>query len=279
MTSRAAWLTLALVSWPALSRADDKQACAEAAQEAQSLRDAAKLSAAREKLLFCAREACPKVVRGDCASWLDEVDRAMPSVVVQARDPAGRDLDGKLFVDDRLVKPGLTGEAVVLDPGKHRIAVVTSGGRRIQQSIVVALGEKHRRVLLELTAEPAREQAKPAQPLPAASAPPDRSVMPGVLGGVGAAGLVTFGVLQVLAQGEYQDAKDGCGSTRTCSDDELSPIRAKFVASGVALGVGVVALGAGVTWRVLEGPQKQERARVSLAPGRSGAELRAALRF
>ncbi len=279
MTLRAAWLTLALIAWPAASWADDKQACAEAAQEAQSLRDAAKLSAAREKLLFCARQACPKVVRGDCAGWLEEVDRAMPIVVVQARDAAGRDLDGQLFVDGRLMKPALTGEAVALDPGKHRIVVEAAGGQRLERSIVVALGEKHRRVLLELAAPAAPERAKPAAPLPPASLPPDRSAMPWVLGGVGVAGLVTFGVLQVLAQGEYQEAKDGCGSTRTCSDGELSPIRTKFVASGVALGVGVVALGAGVTWRLLESPQKQERARVSVHSGPGGAELRAALRF
>ena len=74
------------------SRADDKAACLDAASKAQSLRDAHKLVEAREQLRACAAARCPAVVQNDCATWLVEVERALPTVVLAAKNTAGADL-------------------------------------------------------------------------------------------------------------------------------------------------------------------------------------------
>ena len=74
--------------------------CAEASEAAQSFRDDRKLQAAREKLLACARPECPKPIKRDCDELLSEVDAAMPTIVLAARDAEGRDLtDVKVLLD------------------------------------------------------------------------------------------------------------------------------------------------------------------------------------
>jgi hypothetical protein len=109
---------------------------------------------------------------------------------------------------------------------------------------------------------------------------PTSSAMPWILGGIGVAGLATFGVLQVMARSEYSDVKDGCGATKSCSDDELSPIRTKFVASGIALGVGVIGIGASVTWLLLSKPKPADQdARLEIAPGVGGGSVRYRVQF
>ena len=95
---------LTLVALPA--SAQNKAECVAAAQDAQDLREKNELQAAREKLLICAREACPKIVRVDCAKWLDEVQTSMPSIVVRAKavaagEPHSHDDQGEPRQDAR----------------------------------------------------------------------------------------------------------------------------------------------------------------------------------
>ncbi len=266
--------TLAVVLTASAARAGEVATCATAAEDAQRLRDESKLSEAKDKLLMCSKSDCPKVVRTDCIGWLEEVTRSMPSLVVRAKDERGADADGKLYVDDKLAAPRLDGSAIDLDPGRHQVRVELADGTRLEQEVTVATGEKNRLVTLA-----AKSKAAVAKKTTAAPDASSSSVAPWILGGIGAAGLVTFGVLELVAQGEYSDMKDGCGATRSCTDGELSPIRTKFVAAGVALGVGVVALGSGITWKLLESDQTKDRASLQLAPTSGGAFLRASGSF
>jgi hypothetical protein len=102
-------LLLGLLVVPALSAlvttaagADDKVACADAALKGQTLGRSHKLVAAREQLRVCAQSMCPTLVRTDCASWLADVEKALPTVVVTAKDEAGRDLyDVKVSANGR----------------------------------------------------------------------------------------------------------------------------------------------------------------------------------
>jgi len=74
------------------SAAPTRDECLKASEDAQLLRIKTQLVAAREKLLVCSNDACPKLVKKDCSDWLDEVDHAMPTIVLGARDPDGADL-------------------------------------------------------------------------------------------------------------------------------------------------------------------------------------------
>src|SRR5580765_5052723 len=72
---------------------DDKKACIASSEKAQQLRADGKLLASRQELLVCARDVCPGVVRKDCAKWLGELEDALPSIVLGAKDGKGHDLE------------------------------------------------------------------------------------------------------------------------------------------------------------------------------------------
>src|SRR5271154_3508776 len=93
--------------------ADDKVACLDASAKGQRYKDTHKLVEARAQLRICAAAQCPAVVQTDCATWLAEVDKAMPGVVVAAKNGSGGDLfDVKVSVDGQPLLSKLDGQAV-----------------------------------------------------------------------------------------------------------------------------------------------------------------------
>src|ERR1700687_125410 len=98
----ACGLLLGIVLTASTSRADEptKQECIAANEGAQALRQAGKLREARTKLSVCMASSCPGPVREDCGPRLEDLQPAMPTVVFDIKDPAGRDLlDVNLSID------------------------------------------------------------------------------------------------------------------------------------------------------------------------------------
>ncbi|HZO13588.1 MAG TPA: hypothetical protein VFB62_10020, partial [Polyangiaceae bacterium] len=56
--------------------------CLAATEQGQLARQKAEYRAAREHFRVCAGESCPEAVSKDCARWLDELDRAQPTVLL-----------------------------------------------------------------------------------------------------------------------------------------------------------------------------------------------------
>jgi hypothetical protein len=126
--------------------ADDKQVCTDAYGQAQTLRDAHKLTEAREQLRVCARAECPGFIAKDCAAWLKDVEPRIPSVVLIAKNAAGSDLvDVKVTVDGAPLATKLDGLAVDVDPGAHTFAFEAPDGK-VEQKVVIAEGGKAQRV-------------------------------------------------------------------------------------------------------------------------------------
>jgi hypothetical protein len=223
-----------------------------AAESAEKLREEKHLLHAREALLRCARETCPKIVRVDCLKWIAEVEAAQPTVVIRARDAGGHDLvDARVTLDGEVVASGLDGHALALDPGPHELRVdASSSGLEVRrETFVVSEGEKNRVVLVTLSLPvappPAASQAPTSVVVAPAPAPmASSSPWPWIAGGVGAAGLATFVVFQLIAHSAYSDLEKGCGVTSTCPSRDVDPVRTKLVISGVGLGVGVLGIGA-----------------------------------
>ncbi len=92
--------------------------CVSASEDAQLMRIKGQLRAARANLLVCSQDDCPKIVKQDCTGWLDEVDRAIPTVVLGARDARGQDLtDVHVAMDGTSLALRLDGKAIPVDPG------------------------------------------------------------------------------------------------------------------------------------------------------------------
>src|ERR1700722_6588464 len=92
------WVVGSLV--PSMALADSKSVCVEASSRGQILRDEHKLVEAPDALRGRAAVGCPAIVQNDCAGWLAEVEKALPSVVASAKNGAGEDLfDVKVSMD------------------------------------------------------------------------------------------------------------------------------------------------------------------------------------
>ncbi len=155
------------------ARAQDRvEVCASAAEDAQTIRAQGHLADARKKLAVCADNACPAVVKDHCVTWLAEVDKAMPTLVVRVRDARGFDVSGaRALVDGIEILASMTGRPVALDPGPHTLRVVASSGVSRDQAIVIAEGEKDRAIVMTIDA-PLRPDGSRDGPAPVAPPPP-----------------------------------------------------------------------------------------------------------
>jgi hypothetical protein len=237
-------------------RADEKQACASAAEEAEQLRIDARLLAARERLLQCSRPECPAAVRTDCAQWMTEVAAAMPTVVFAVRDAAGRDLlRARVSVDGVLVPHGLDGKPVEVDPGVHAFRF-ESDGAASEQTVLVREGEKNRAITTTLdtaTVAPAPPAATSSSVPPAASSPRP-SAWTWVLGGVGLVAVGVGAYLELWVNAQASDLRSTCG--HSCSHAQVDPLVIKQQVLGpVAFGVGALSLGL-ATYTLFAGPSQ-----------------------
>lgn len=219
----------ALLIMTGSSAADDTAQCLDASSSAQDLRREKQLVAAREQLLVCARATCPGVVQRDCATWLAEVDAAIPTVVIALKDSRGQDvIAARVELDRKPLLEQLTGASVAIDPGVHELRVIATSGEMVEQQLVIREGEKNR--IVELSLPPPPEPAPPPVPVatptppiapptaPAAPSPVDeprpksrrKLIGLGVMS-LGGGAIVLGAVFGVKASSTWSDAKEACG--------------------------------------------------------------------
>jgi len=123
---------------------DEKQACVAAYEQGQFLKKEGKLRASREKLRTCARDVCPALVRNDCVTWLEQLERTVPSVVIEAKRDDADITAARVTLDGNVVATRLDGKAIELEPGEHAIRIEPEEGAPMDRTIVVREGEKNR---------------------------------------------------------------------------------------------------------------------------------------
>jgi hypothetical protein len=233
--------------------ADDKAACLDAATKGQRFRDTHKLVEAREQLRVCAAAVCPAVVQSDCANWLAEVESALPSVIVMAKNAAGADLlDVRVSVDGQPLVSALDGQAVPMNAGPHTFHFEGAAGR-LDQQVVVVEGEKNQKVAVVLgeTAPPAPNTPtaapKAATPSEVPETPTSASspwrTLGWVLGGAGVAGLGVGTVFGVIALDDKNSA--GCNANGVCRSGTTSAIKSTSLVSDIGWIAGGILLASG----------------------------------
>jgi len=217
-------LLVALVA-PA-AHAQTKQACVAAYTEAQVLRAKGKLRDAKKALAICAEDACPQTLRKDCVPWLGEVEKALPSVVVEVIDESGSAVGAAhVTVDDQAA---FSGQATRVDPGDHAVSVEAPGFDSHQEHVRLGLGET-RTVRVQLHASPVAPVAAPKRVVP---------IAPIVLTVLGAAGIGVFAGFGVAGNGIKSDL-DAQGCKPNCPPSRVDAIKSDYIAADVALGVGL----------------------------------------
>jgi hypothetical protein len=232
--------------------ADDKQACLDSYDKAQTYRREGKLIEAHEQLLICVRTVCPAIIKRDCTQWIGEVEEATPSVVLSARGPDGQDaVDVAVTVDGKPFVSQLDGKAVAINPGVHQFHFELEGAEPIDQRIVITEATKSRAISVTFKAA-GKTTDEGASHDDAGNSDLQRGsggdlgtgrhtpAMAYVLGGVGLVGVGGLAYFGLKFDGELNDM-DACKPNCPQSDaDHASKTRLFALISG---GVGVVSLG------------------------------------
>jgi hypothetical protein len=250
----------------ASGREPTKDECMDANELAQTLARAGKLRAARGHLLVCMASSCPGPVREDCASRLNEVQKALPTIVFEAKAPNGMDVVAvRVEMDgDRLVDR-LDGTALTVDPGEHAFAFKVAGKPTVARRLVLVEGEKDRRerVIVGDSVPPSdrgpRTQLPSSPPSPQASAWPQplgpihgtgisRETIALAVGGAGIVGLAVGSVFGLIASQNWTASQKECHSPATppnCPAHEQAVTdQRSTVTNGAISTVGFIAGGA-----------------------------------
>ncbi len=237
-------LTIASLLFVSPAFADELDVCASAAESAQPKRKAGQLTSAREDLVTCSRSVCPAAVREDCRKWLDDVDKALGSIIIRAVDESGKDLiDVEVTLDDKPLTKKLDGRPISLDPGVHTITYAAEGRAPVSEQLVIRETEKDRLVNVTLRSA-AKLDEKPATPPP--KPPEPVSPLAYVAGGVAVAAIGVGAALWIVGSGERSDMQDSCAKTSSCREDDIDAAKTKLVVGDVLMVVGAVAAAAGV---------------------------------
>jgi hypothetical protein len=234
-----------VVASAAVSRADEKAECLDAASKGQILRDEHKLVEARDAFRMCARQQCPSMVQRDCSGWLDAVEDAVPTIVISAKDPAGGDLvHVRVSIDGALALTALDGQSMTIDPGTHEFHFELADGTAADQQVVVAEGAKSKQVWVVL--------GRASVPAARAAVPPPTRTSSGwktlgwVAEGVGLGGLAVGAAFGIVAISDKSSANCVAGM---CDAGPLSRARTAaavstvgFIAGGIlaATGLGIL---------------------------------------
>ncbi len=218
------------------ARGDDKATCIAASENAQKLKDAELMLAARDAFKSCAREACPAAVRKDCGENFEALDKKLlPTIVIRVRNAAGEDVVSATVKIDDEPSP-MDGTASAVDPGRHKIHVHTADQNKVVD-ILAAQGERDRVVVVTLDGKTA---VTPTQNAGATTSPAEQpasggSVAQRVIGasmmglGVVSLGFSVYELLSGMSESSMF-AQEGSG-LKTCTTDSAgNPAAASAVA-------------------------------------------------
>jgi hypothetical protein len=143
----AACMVAAFCAGPASAddKAPNKIQCIAADTDGQSLRLEGKLHAARERLAVCASASCPAIVREDCVQRIDDITRAMPTVLFHATNGNGHPVtDVRVIMDGTVLAERLDGQPLAIDPGDHVFTFQAVGREDAEMRISISEGDKER---------------------------------------------------------------------------------------------------------------------------------------
>ncbi|HEY8079552.1 MAG TPA: hypothetical protein VIF62_35725 [Labilithrix sp.] len=246
------------------ARADEREVCATAADQAQSLRDDGKYRRAREQMIVCARDVCPGPIKRDCLDWLRQLDELAPTVVFAAKE-GDKDLaDVKVSMDGIPIVDHLDGKPVAVDLGKHTFKF-EHGGQAQTSDVVIGAGQKGRNIAVVFGAAAPTTGTPPP---PGGETGGDKggggSLVPAfIVGGIGVVALGSFAFFGLSGKSDVDDLQ---GCKPHCTQDQVDSARTKLIVADISLGVGVAAAVIATVLVVL-----RPKADVDVKTGSSGA--------
>ncbi len=231
--------------------------CSQAFVATQKLRKQGKLIDARKQAVICAKPQCPEDFQKHCQQWLQKLDEAIPSLAIVAQKPDGSDTTAvSVTIDGKLVSEQLDGKPLVLDPGSYQVRLAHEGCKAIEQTVVLAQGQKNRVLNVKfesLSAPPPTGTSEPVGPPPGGDESATGGVSPWTFVGfgVGGAGLLLGTITGIVTLTKMSTLKDECPDN-ACQPEyhedvdsvtTLSHVSTVgFVVGGVGVAIGLVGL-------------------------------------
>jgi hypothetical protein len=227
----------------ALQSNANKAQCVAALDEGQSLQSSRRLKDARARYMACAAETCPGVVREDCSKLLNDVEAALPSIVLSAKVDGHDVTDAKMLLDGQAPEGAEEGRSIVVDPGAHVARFERMGSAPIEVRIVAKEGEKNRQVVGSFIIP----RIATTQPVNITSEKRGLPILPIALAGTGALAIGGSFLLRADANSRAEDLQARCAPA--CDAAERDSLSDRLVLANVGLAVGLTALAASaVTW-------------------------------
>jgi hypothetical protein len=235
----------------------------ESYEGAQVSRQQGHLLDARRALQICTREECPPLVRTDCAHWLEDVEKALPSVVVQASADGHELVDVTVYVDGAVLKTSLDGKATAVDPGPHTFRFEAKAFAPVETAVVIREGEHYRPLPVVFRSEPTKNASAPVVPT---SRPIPASVW--ILGGVSLVATASF-VGWGIAGVQRKHALEG-DCAPFCAESDVATVQQRYLVADVSLAVAVASLGL-ASFLYLTRPEIPLRPRFAFVTAAAGA--------
>jgi len=252
--------TAALLGSETVARADERETCASAADQAQQSRDEGKYRRAREQLLICARDVCPAPIKRDCLDWLSQLEGVASTIVLGAKQGTKDLSEVKVFVDGVMVTDKLDGKPMQMDLGKHKFRFDYAGQTK-EEDFIIGAGQKNRSVVVTFDVPP-----PPVTAPPPAKEESGGSVVPAIIvGGIGVVAIGSFAFFGLSGKSAVDDLQ-GCKGH--CSQESVDKARTKLIIADISLGVGIVALGV-ATYLFVTRPKVEAGVKAGQAPSRN----------
>lgn len=239
---------LALIASPVASQhaqavVEPLVTCLESHEAAQVQRLGGHRLQARGLLQACASEACPALVREDCARWLVELRAEIPSVIFEVLTDRGPARNASVLENGETIATQLDGQPLELDAGLHTFEVKLEGQPAQTISVLVREGERGKLVSVDFRVP----VAGPTLVAPAASTRTKRDarrvpLLSYVLSGVALAALgngVGFGVDASDRQSSARTGSDACAPS--CSGSRVDAIQSSALVADVSFSAALVA--------------------------------------
>ncbi len=264
---------------------------------ARALREAGELNQAYEELALTQVEASELAARlpkyastAEAAeAELAELGKRVAALSIRVSGTPG---DAKVSVGDRQL-PRERWLHVAVSPGPVAVSAVLPDGRRTTQPVKARVGQ---RIEVNLAfadaAQPVAGDAGQTGPVlgpvdsdhdRGTSSKPSLRPWAYVAGGIGAAGLVTFGVFGAMSRSTYSDLEDRCpgGDCPSGSQDDIDRGKSQQRIANIGLAIGVIGVATGVTLFVIDTSQhsgKSDSTNVALGVGPGSLQLEGSFR-
>lgn len=204
-----------------------------------------------------------------------ELEDLRPRVALVTLEVVGATPDTELFVNDQPVPRDQWGKEMPLRVGAASVTAKAPGKPDFQQDLTVSGGASNQRIDLQSFWAPAPPPVDTTGETKAEGSVDllglDKRTWAYIAGGVGAAGIVTFGVFGAMNRSKFNSLEEDCPSAVCLTDrsDDIDAGKRYQTIANVGLVVGVVGLGTGTALYFLSDDKGQEQptTQVGFGPG------------